>query len=203
LKRVEIGGRWRVNIQCRLTDNPVETARAFQTLMNQFGLSQQELSKRVGKSQSVISRLIHLLQLPDEILDSLARGEIQEGHAQALLQIKEEIVLAYVWRQLTTERLSVKETQQRIRSVHNVNPELLQNALETPLPPHEATATPEPWSNSWERPDENSLIEQLTKQYATRFAVQRYGHQGGYIEIRFIDDLHLFDLLRELQKSTA
>jgi ParB family chromosome partitioning protein len=64
---------------------PVEAARAYQRLMGEFGWSQDEMGKRVGKSRPSIANTLRLLELPEPILQALERGEISEGHARALL----------------------------------------------------------------------------------------------------------------------
>jgi len=64
---------------------PLETARAYRRLMDEFGWSQETMGRRVGKSRSAIANALRLLELPAAIIDSLDRGQISEGHARALL----------------------------------------------------------------------------------------------------------------------
>jgi ParB family chromosome partitioning protein len=64
---------------------PVETARAYRRLIDEFGWSQEEMGRRVGKSRPSIANSLRLLELPEPILESLGKGEISEGHARALL----------------------------------------------------------------------------------------------------------------------
>ncbi|MFY7951262.1 MAG: ParB/RepB/Spo0J family partition protein [Armatimonadaceae bacterium] len=64
---------------------PLETARAYRRLMDEFAWSQEDMGRRVGKSRSAIANSLRLLELPAPILESLDRGELTEGHARALL----------------------------------------------------------------------------------------------------------------------
>src|ERR671923_1204861 len=66
--------------------NPVDEARACAALIEDLGLSKKQLARRLGRSRPSISNLIRLLDLPDEVLDLLAAGELSEGHGRAILQ---------------------------------------------------------------------------------------------------------------------
>ena len=65
--------------------NPVEEARACAALVEELGVSKEELARRVGRSRPAVSNLIRLLDLPDEVLELLESGELSEGHGRALL----------------------------------------------------------------------------------------------------------------------
>ena len=65
--------------------NPVEEARACAALVDELGLTREEVGRRVGRSRVAVSNLIRLLDLPDEALALLERGELSEGHGRALL----------------------------------------------------------------------------------------------------------------------
>ena len=68
--------------------NPVDEARACAALVEDLGLSKEELGRRLGRSRSAISNLIRVLDLPDEALELLADGELSEGHGRAILIAK-------------------------------------------------------------------------------------------------------------------
>ncbi len=97
--------------------NPVEEAFAYQALIERFGLTQEQLSKEVGKSRSAIANLIRLIDLPDEVLTLLKEGKITNGLARAILGLDDEekmIALA----QKTHERdLSVREVEGLVRRI--------------------------------------------------------------------------------------
>ncbi len=75
------------NIQ-RVDLNPLEIATALKRLIEDFGLSQEELAQRVGKKRSTIANYLRLLQLPQDVKESLASGEITMGHAKVLLSVE-------------------------------------------------------------------------------------------------------------------
>ena len=67
--------------------NPVEEALGYQSLMQDYALTQEQVAQQVGKSRPAIANALRLLQLPEEILDLLASGALSAGHARALLQL--------------------------------------------------------------------------------------------------------------------
>jgi ParB family chromosome partitioning protein len=96
--------------------NPIEEARACAALVEDLGISKEELARRVGRSRSAISNLIRLLELPDPALELLSRGELSEGHGRAILQVSDQDSRARLARQAASEGWSVRETEDRIRA---------------------------------------------------------------------------------------
>jgi ParB family chromosome partitioning protein len=102
------------NIQ-RQDLNPIEEASAYVSLMEDFGLTQEEVSLRVGKDRSSIANMIRLLKLPSEIKDRIQAGIISMGHARAILGLdgaKDQLVLA---ERILSEGLNVRQTEHLIR----------------------------------------------------------------------------------------
>jgi len=97
--------------------NPVEEAKACAALVEDLGLSKEELGKRVGRSRPQISNLIRLLDLPDEVLEMLERGELSEGHGRAILQVPDHGERRKLARQAKQEGWSVRQTEAGARSV--------------------------------------------------------------------------------------
>jgi ParB family transcriptional regulator, chromosome partitioning protein len=93
--------------------NPVDEARACAALVEDLGLSKEELARRLGRSRSSISNLIRLLDLPDEILDLLASGELSEGHGRAILQAAGNDRRRALAREAAAGGWSVRETERR------------------------------------------------------------------------------------------
>ncbi len=97
--------------------NPVDEAEAYRDLIEEFGYTQEELSRRVGKDRSTISNTLRLLKLPAEILDALARAAISMGHGRALLGLAEqgEAAMLEVFAKVVTDALSVRQTEELVR----------------------------------------------------------------------------------------
>jgi ParB family chromosome partitioning protein len=95
--------------------NPVDEARACATLVEDLGVSKQELGRRVGRSRPAVSNLIRLLELPDDVLALLESGELSEGHGRALLQVKGTDARRRLAHGAATAAWSVRETEKRAR----------------------------------------------------------------------------------------
>ncbi len=95
--------------------NPVEEARACAALIEDLGLSKEELARRVGRSRPAVSNLIRLLELPDEIIELLEAGDLSEGHGKALLGAKGNDVRRRMGRDAARGGWSVRETENRVR----------------------------------------------------------------------------------------
>lgn len=96
--------------------NPMERARAYRNLIGDFGLTQEEVAERVGKSQPSIANSLRLLNLPLQIQASLEAGRITEGHARALLSAGTEAAMLRLWERVERRGLSVRETEQLARA---------------------------------------------------------------------------------------
>ena len=95
--------------------NPVDEARACAALVDELGLSKEELARRVGRSRPAVSNLIRLLDLPDEALELLESGELSEGHGKALLAADGNDVRRRLARDAARAGWSVRETENRVR----------------------------------------------------------------------------------------
>jgi ParB family chromosome partitioning protein len=95
--------------------NPVEEAKACAALVEDLGLTKEELARRVGRSRPSVSNLIRLLELPDEALDMLQSGELSEGHGRALLGANGNDVRRRLAREAVAGGWSVRETENRVR----------------------------------------------------------------------------------------
>lgn len=97
--------------------NPVDEARACAGLVEELGLTREEVGLRVGRSRVAVSNLIRLLDLPDEALELLERRELSEGHGRALLLASDNAVRRNLARQAITNGWSVRELESRARAV--------------------------------------------------------------------------------------
>lgn len=94
--------------------NPIETARAFQRLSDEHGLTQEQIAGRVGKDRSTVANAMRLLRLPDPVLDLLESARLSEGHGRAILGAPEATMIDLA-RAAADGRLSVRETERRAR----------------------------------------------------------------------------------------
>ncbi len=98
--------------------NPVEEALAYRKLLDDTGATQAELAERVGKSRSALANSVRLLDLPDEVLDLLAAGELKSGHARALVALDEADALQLA-RRIVDESWSVRKTEEEVRKLRS------------------------------------------------------------------------------------
>lgn len=115
--------------------NPIERGQAFVRLMQEFGLSNKEISQRIGKSPAYISNSIKLLKLPDALKDGLLSGLITEGHARALSSIQDTKFMVEAYKQILREGGSVRRAEDVARRVRKkIGQPLSKMARETSLP---------------------------------------------------------------------
>jgi ParB family chromosome partitioning protein len=95
--------------------NPVEEARACALLVDELGLTREEIGRRVGRSRVAVTNLVRLLDLPDDVLDLLATGQLSEGHGRALLTAPDHADRRRLARRAVAEGWSVRDTEARAR----------------------------------------------------------------------------------------
>lgn len=165
--------------------NPIERAWAYRRLIDEFNLTQREVAEKVGKSRESVANTVRLLSLPKEIQDSLARGEISEGHTRAILMIGSDPAQQIeVFRTISSRRLSVRESEQYVRD--------LQGRKTTPymrLARYTANIDPE------SRELQNKLQDIL----GTKVYVIRRGIKGkGKIIVEFYSEEELQSVLKKI-----
>ena len=105
------------NIQ-RQDLNPYEEAAAYKALIDQYGLTQEEVSEKVGKSRSAVANAMRLLDLPDDVLEMLKTGDISAGHARALLGLKNKDSIVDTAEQILVRSLSVRDTEALVKKLN-------------------------------------------------------------------------------------
>ncbi len=166
------------NIQ-RENLNPVEEAVALSRLQQEFELSQQEVAEAVGKSRSAVANLLRLLNLCDEVKTFLERGDIEMGHARALLPLSEHLQIEAA-REVVAKGLSVRDAEALARR-------LQQPATEQ----QQADATNEHLS---------TIAEMLSRQLAAKVTLTSNAKGRGKITISYKDSAELESILSQLQK---
>ncbi len=156
--------------------NALEEAEAYQRLLEEFELNQSEVSERVGRSRSAVANALRLLNLSEELRASLARDEISEGHARALLGLPEDC-RRQAWELVVRKGLSVRQTEELARTWPAAE---------------KATRRQRPRDVELE-----ALEERLRASLGTRVNLSK-GRRGGRITIHFYSDEELDGLLERL-----
>ncbi len=149
--------------------NAVEEARGYRTLMDEFGLTQEEVAAKVGKGRATVANALRLLKLPTAVLDMLRDGELTAGHARAILSFEREEDQIRLAERVVVEGLSVREVEKLAR------------LAELHARPKARQLQPKAFKD---------LSRNLTKLLGTRVRV-RMGAKKGKIEISFttLEDL--------------
>lgn len=168
------------NIQ-RADLNPLEEAAAFRRLHDDFGLTQEEIARRVGRSRAAVANTMRLLSLSEEMRLSLARGEISEGHARALLGIEDPAAREAAWRRVISEGLTVRETEALARG--DVRKAAAEPSIRAPRA----------------KPAEVAELERrLESALGTRVTLSP-GRRGGRVVIHYYTPEQLDDVVRRLE----
>lgn len=160
------------NVQRQDLD-PLEEAEAYQRLINEHQLTQDEVAQAVGKSRVTITNALRLLRLPDSVLGMLADGRLTAGHARAIMQLEDDSAKQKLADEVVARKLSVRDAEQRARAARK--PSATADAG--------ATATPA----------ENAVQERLQRKLGTKVRLHHKDGKGR-IEIFF----HSLDELDEL-----
>lgn len=150
--------------------NPIEEALAYKQLMEEFGLTQEELSKRVGKSRSFIANSVRLLNLPPEAQQMVQTGQLSAGHARALLVIERAIDQANLAKKIVEKNLSVRQIEQLVKKITSEGKKKIPR----------------------KRRESESLIvkdieEQMQGKLGTKVRI-KHGNKRGMIEIEYYSD---------------
>jgi len=156
---------------------PLEEAEAYRHLMDVYGLTQEEIAQRVGKSRPAITNTLRLLTLPDAVKAQLEGGELSAGHARAVL---EQVAFA---REVVTRKLSKSATEGLA-------------AARSKRPAKRTAGTTA--SNLHVR----ALAEELTKEFGTRVRITPRA-RGGSIEIEYYSDAELDRLIERLRSAAG
>ncbi|MEW6469459.1 MAG: ParB/RepB/Spo0J family partition protein [Bacteroidota bacterium] len=154
------------NIQ-RENLNAIEVALSYKRLIEECNLTQEEMSKRVGKDRSSITNYLRLLKLPAEIQAGIRDGKISMGHARALLALDSEARQVAAYKQILAESLSVRDVEELTRNVSTYKKLIAKNA-----------------SGKKKNDSDQNLENQLQNLFSSKVELQR-GAKGGKIVISF------------------
>lgn len=157
--------------------NPLETATAYEQLVEEFGMTQQEVGDKVGKNRVTVTNTLRLLKLPDEVKNALLADQISEGHARAILRLRGEKAQLQVLQAIINKALSVRQTEQLVRRM-----------VEKP------ETRPKPAEKS---PQLRALEDRFRQALGTKVSLSR-GAKGGKLVIYFFSEEELqgiYDLI--------
>ena len=164
------------NIQ-RQDLNPLETATAYRKLYDQFNLGYEAISKRVGKNQSTVKNMVRLLNLPKSAKQALVEGVISEGHARAILAVKEELRQLELLELIIKNSWTVRRAEEYARESRDDKPKEKKSAAT-----HETEET-----------------KRLSDNLKAPVTLQKRA-KGGKLVIGYKDDMDLERIIRELAK---
>ena len=97
--------------------NSIEEAMAYKSLIEEYNMTQEEISKKIGKSRPAIANSLRLLQLPQEVINMVEEGKISQGHARALLSVSGEKNQIEMAKRIEAHQLSVRQVEKMARNV--------------------------------------------------------------------------------------
>jgi ParB family chromosome partitioning protein len=148
--------------------NPIEEAEAYFQLARRFGMTQEEIAARVGKSRAAVANTMRLLQLPEPIKEAIRNGELSEGHGRALLALDDEQKMLHAFSLVQRHNLSVRQTEELVQRLKAREQRAQKKKRELD-------------------PNLLSLQEEMQRQLQMRVRIKP-GRKGGTIEIRYLTD---------------
>jgi len=174
--------------------NCIEAGGAYRRLMDEFGLTQEQVAARIGKSRPGVANTLRLLGLPERVQESLLAGRISEGHGRALLALDDEDAMVVVCRRIERDGLSVREVEAIARK---------------PLPDRKQRTVSRETQRGKQELDPNLrlLQDRLREALGTRVAIKPRG-EGGAIEIEYysqedLDRVSAHILREEIEDTVA
>ncbi len=166
--------------------NPVEEATAYKRLLDEFGLTQEEVSRRVGKSRPHVTNMLRLLQLPEEVLQLLAKGAITTGHGKVLLGVGDPQLQVALAQEVAEKQLSVRHLEKKVQALLQEKRSCAKDSLKD---------SPE------EKKDKRyvELEQQLAEVLGAQVRV-RSGKRGGCIEIICSNCAEFEKIIKDLVK---
>src|SRR3989344_1939429 len=162
--------------------NPIDRARAFDRLANEFGFTHQLIAQKIGKSREYVSNSLRLLTLPSDMQDALSGGKITEGHARPLMMLNDRPdERGVLFKEIILKRLTVREAEGIARRIAYDKVRKKEHAID---------------------PETIDLEEQLKEALGTRVHIERK-EVGGKILIDFFSNEDLKSLIQILQQPTT
>ena len=156
------------NIQ-RADLNPLEEAEAYRRLVEERKLTQEQVADRVGKDRSSVANSLRLLHLPNEVKQLVVEGDLDMGHARAILGLASSKEMVLLARAVVTDKLTVRETEARVKVARGGGPVSVKKK-----------GAPKPGS-----PEARKLVEDLQRRLGTKVKLVERGGGKGTLEVEF------------------
>lgn len=170
------------NIQ-RQDLNPYEEASAYQSLMTQYDLTQEQVAEKVGKSRSAVANAMRLLDLPDEVIEMLKTGDISAGHARALLGMKNKEDVVDTAKKILTHSLAVRDTEALVKKLNKLYEDSLKKA-NAPAPTIDSMV-------NYVKDLENRAMSLIGK----RVKILANNEKNKFVQIEYMDNEDLEEIL--------
>ena len=154
--------------------NPLETARAYKRLIDEFNITQEEAAKKVGKARSSVANALRLLSLPLEVQEALASGKISEAHAKYLLGVEGESKQINLLRKILRQNMTVADTDREIKRLGGTK-----------------SAKPKDYLDK-------AREDELSQHFGTKVEIKRQG-RGGKVVIDFYSEDELGGIIRKIK----
>jgi ParB family transcriptional regulator, chromosome partitioning protein len=160
--------------------NPIEQARAFQRLMDEFGLTQEQVAERTGKERTTVANSVRLLRLEEPIQELIEENRITAGHARALLAVSDSEERVGMARKIARNGMTVRQVERMVARSSR---------------PHSAPASVQV------DPNTKAALEDLQRHYATRVHIKAVGSgRPGELTFEYYDNGDLMRLYQLLMK---
>lgn len=154
--------------------NPLETARAYKRLIDEFNITQEEAAKKVGKARSSVANALRLLALPLEVQEALASGKLSEAHAKYLLGIEGEAKQINLLRKILRQNMTVADTDREIKRLGGTKAAKQKDYLD------------------------KAREDELSQYLGAKVEIRRQG-RGGKLTIDFYSEEELSDLIKKIK----
>ncbi len=166
--------------------NPMEEAMGYQALIQEYGLTQEEAARRVGKSRPAVANALRLMALPDAVRALVEEGRLSAGHARALLSVPDSTSQKKLAQKVVAEGLSVRQTEALAKRLVREREELEEHGGERPVDPMKLYR--------------DAAAKELSTRWGRKVSITM-GPKKGKLEFEFYNDEDLTALLDRLEQT--
>lgn len=170
--------------------NAVELGQGYKSLMEEYGMTQEQVAEKLGKSRPVIANTIRLLSLPESVLAHVRSGKISRGHAKALLSLEDDVLIEQTAQRILRDEVLVRDIEK-----------LARDKKKQAAPAKNSTPTAHNTDQSWGDNYYKEMEIALATELGRRIKITNYGKKST-LEIDFFNENELADIAARLTKSS-